>query len=57
MEKVFPYLVRKKQKEGQEIRRVAQFCWNIVAEDCNQPFFASGLKLIPLPVNHSELCH
>ncbi|XP_027915613.1 putative hydrolase C777.06c isoform X3 [Vigna unguiculata] len=54
MEKVFPYLVRKKQKEGQEIRRVAQFCWNIVAEDCNQPFFASGLKLIPLPVMHGE---
>ncbi|XP_061338490.1 putative hydrolase C777.06c isoform X2 [Gastrolobium bilobum] len=54
MEKKFPYLVQKKHKEGQEIRRVAQFCWNVIADDCNQPFFASGLKLIPLPVMHGE---
>ncbi|TKY71924.1 hydrolase [Spatholobus suberectus] len=47
----FPYLVRKKRKEGEEIRRVAQIDWNIIADDCNQPFFASGLKFTPLPVN------
>ncbi|RZC12420.1 putative hydrolase [Glycine soja] len=54
MEKVFPYLVQKKHKEGQEIRRVAQCCWNIIADDCNLPFSASGLKFIPLPVMHGE---
>ncbi|KAL1366594.1 putative hydrolase C777.06c isoform X2 [Arachis ipaensis] len=54
LETKFPYLVNKKLKEGQEIRRVAQFSWNIIAEDCNQPFFASGLKLTPLPVMHGE---
>ncbi|XP_061370044.1 putative hydrolase C777.06c [Gastrolobium bilobum] len=50
----FPYLVQKKRKEGQEIRRVAQIAWNIIADDCNRPFFASGLKFIPLPVMHGE---
>ncbi|KAK7319104.1 hypothetical protein RJT34_03817 [Clitoria ternatea] len=54
MEKRFSYLVQKEHKEGQEIRRVAQFRWNIIADDCNHPFFASGLKLIPLPVMHGE---
>ncbi|KAL2343412.1 hypothetical protein Fmac_004697 [Flemingia macrophylla] len=54
MERVFPYLVQKKHREGQEIRRVAQFSWNVIADDCNQPFSASGLKLIPLPVMHGE---
>ncbi|KAL1328529.1 hypothetical protein AAHE18_13G379200 [Arachis hypogaea] len=54
LETKLPYLVKKKLKEGQEIRRVAQFSWNIIAEDCNQPFFASGLKLTPLPVMHGE---
>ncbi|XLU78148.1 hypothetical protein S245_001569, partial [Arachis hypogaea] len=49
-----PYLVKKKLKEWQEIRRVAQFSWNIIVEDCNQPFSASGLKLTPLPVMHGE---
>ncbi|KAK7303062.1 hypothetical protein RJT34_13961 [Clitoria ternatea] len=50
----FPYLVQKKHKEGQEIRRVAQMAWNIIVDDCNQPFFASGLKFTPLPVMHGE---
>ncbi|KAG5001030.1 hypothetical protein JHK87_022102 [Glycine soja] len=54
VEKRFPYLVKKKHKEGQEMRRVAQLCWNIIADDCNGPFFASGLKLIRLPVMHGE---
>jgi len=30
---------------------VAQIDWNIIADDCNQPFSASGLKFTPLPVN------
>lgn len=47
----FPYLVQKKLKEGQEIRRVAQMDWKIIGDDCKQPFYASGLKFIPLPVN------
>ncbi|KAG4948609.1 hypothetical protein JHK85_042459 [Glycine max] len=50
----FPYLVQKKRKEGAEIRRVAQIDWNIIADDCNQQFFASGLKFTPLPVMHGE---
>lgn len=52
----FPYLVQKKRKEGAEIRRVAQIDWNIIADDCNQQFFASGLKFTPLPVNCHNLC-
>jgi hypothetical protein len=52
----FPYLVQKKRKEGSEIRRVAQIAWNIIKDDCNQPFFASGLKFTPLPVNFHHLC-
>ncbi|XP_027085920.1 putative hydrolase C777.06c [Coffea arabica] len=50
----FPYLVNKKLKPGQEIRRVAQFDWKIIEEDCEKPFVASGLKIIPLPVMHGE---
>jgi len=52
----FPYLVRKKLKEGEEVRRVAQIDWNIINDDCNQPFSASGLKFTPLPVNFQDLC-
>ncbi|CAL0308997.1 unnamed protein product [Lupinus luteus] len=54
MKEKFPYLVEKKRKEGQEIRWVAQMAWNIIADDFNQPFFASGLKFTPLPVMHGE---
>ncbi|KAJ0018484.1 hypothetical protein Pint_10964 [Pistacia integerrima] len=50
----FPYLVRKKLKEGQEIRRVAQVDWKIIEEQCDKPFVASGLKFFPLPVMHGE---
>ena len=53
IEEKFPYLVQKQRKEGQEIRRVAQMAWNIITDDCNQPFFASGLKFTPLPVNYT----
>ncbi|KAJ1392432.1 Ribonuclease Z/Hydroxyacylglutathione hydrolase-like [Sesbania bispinosa] len=56
LEKKFLIWFRKNSK-GQEIRRVAQFGWSIIADDCNQPFFASGLKLTPLPVNHHKPCH
>ncbi|CAN1302385.1 Putative hydrolase C777.06c [Linum perenne] len=45
----FPYLVQKKLKEGQEIRRVAQLDWTIIEEDCQKPFVASGLQIFPLP--------
>ncbi|KAL5773964.1 hypothetical protein ACOSP7_011521 [Xanthoceras sorbifolium] len=50
----FPYLVQKKLKEGQEVRRVAQIDWKIIEEQHDKPFVASGLKFIPLPVMHGE---
>lgn len=50
----FPYLVQKKLKEGQEVRRVAQLGWRIIENDCKQPFVASGLEVVPLPVMHGE---
>lgn len=46
----FPYLVTKKLKEGQEVRRVAQLDWRIIEENCETPFVASGLQFVPLPV-------
>ncbi|WCJ39063.1 Metallo-hydrolase/oxidoreductase superfamily protein [Euphorbia peplus] len=50
----FPYLMNKKLKEGQEVRRVAQLDWQIIEEDCERPFVASGVKFVPLPVMHGE---
>lgn len=50
----FPYLVQKKLKEGQEVRRVAQLEWKIIEGNYEKPFVASGLKFIPLPVIHGE---
>lgn len=50
----FPYLVQKKLKEGQEIRRVSQLDWQIIDHDCEKPFVASGLEFVPLPVMHGE---
>lgn len=50
----FPYLVRKKRKEGQEVRRVAQLDWKIIEENCEKSFVASGLQFFPLPVMHGE---
>lgn len=50
----FPYLVQKKFKEGQEVRRVAQLDWKIIEENCEKPFVASGLQFIPLPVSYSK---
>ncbi|XP_048593860.1 putative hydrolase C777.06c isoform X1 [Brassica napus] len=50
----FPYLVQKKLKEGQEVRRVAQLDWRVIEEDCEKPFVASGLLFTPLPVMHGE---
>ncbi|KAK4778765.1 hypothetical protein SAY86_006293 [Trapa natans] len=50
----FPYLIKKKLKEGQEVRRVAQFDWKIIEVSCEKPFVASGLQFIPLPVMHGE---
>ncbi|XP_062012682.1 putative hydrolase C777.06c [Rosa rugosa] len=50
----FPYLVQKKLKEGQEVRRVAQLDWKIIEDHCEKPFVASGLQFVPLPVMHGE---
>ncbi|GMH01462.1 hypothetical protein Nepgr_003301 [Nepenthes gracilis] len=50
----FPYLVQRKLKEGQEIRRVAQFDWKIIESHCEKPFVVSGLQFVPLPVMHGE---
>lgn len=47
----FPYLVQKKLKEGQEIRRVAQLDWRIIESSCDKPFIASDLQFVPLPVS------
>lgn len=47
----FPYLVQKKLKAGQEVRRVAQLDWQIIENDCTKPFVASGLEFVPLPVS------
>ncbi|KAI0492459.1 hypothetical protein KFK09_026732 [Dendrobium nobile] len=49
----FPYLVKKKLKEGEEVRRVAQLDWRIIESDC-APFISSGLQFVPLPVMHGE---
>ncbi|KAL0914435.1 hypothetical protein M5K25_014781 [Dendrobium thyrsiflorum] len=50
----FPYLVKKKMKEGEEVRRVAQLDWRIIESDCAKPFISSGLEFVPLPVMHGE---
>lgn len=50
----FPYLVQKKLREGQEVRRVAQLDWRIIESDCEKSFVASGLQFVPLPVMHGE---
>ncbi|WCJ20726.1 Metallo-hydrolase/oxidoreductase superfamily protein [Euphorbia peplus] len=51
----FPYLIKKKLREGQEVRRVAKLDWKIVKEDCHHhPFVASGVEFVPLPVMHGE---
>ncbi|CAK9327620.1 unnamed protein product [Citrullus colocynthis] len=50
----FPYLVQKKLKEGQEVRRVAQLDWQIIEDHYEKPFVASGLRFTPLPVMHGE---
>ncbi|RXH98930.1 hypothetical protein DVH24_011255 [Malus domestica] len=50
----FPYLVKKKLAEGQEVRRVAQLDWRIIEESIETPFLASGLQFVPLPVMHGE---
>ncbi|XP_071739558.1 putative hydrolase C777.06c [Rutidosis leptorrhynchoides] len=50
----FPYLVQRKLKAGQEVRRVTQLDWKIIENDCKCPFVASGLEIVPLPVMHGE---
>ena len=43
-------MVKKKLKEGEEIRRVAQLDWKIIESDIQKPFITSGLEFVPLPV-------
>lgn len=50
----FPYLVPKELKEGQELRRVAQFDWRKIESSCEIPFNVAGLQFTPLPVMHGE---
>ncbi|KAL1560473.1 putative hydrolase isoform X2 [Salvia divinorum] len=50
----FPYLVQKKLKPGQEVRRVTQLNWKTIESDLTKPFMASGLQFVPLPVMHGE---
>ncbi|WCJ20520.1 Metallo-hydrolase/oxidoreductase superfamily protein [Euphorbia peplus] len=50
----FPYLIKKKLREGQEVSRVAQLDWKLVKEDCHHPFVASGVEFVPLLVMHGE---
>ncbi|XP_020093153.1 putative hydrolase C777.06c isoform X2 [Ananas comosus] len=50
----FPYLIKKKLKEGEEVRRVAQLDWRIIESHCEKPFTSSGLEFVPLPVIHGE---
>ncbi|MQL81707.1 hypothetical protein Taro_014171, partial [Colocasia esculenta] len=50
----FPYLVPRKLREGEEVRRVAQLDWRIIESDHKKPFTASGLQFVPLPVMHGE---
>uniref|UniRef100_A0A0D9Y1G4 Metallo-beta-lactamase domain-containing protein n=2 Tax=Leersia perrieri TaxID=77586 RepID=A0A0D9Y1G4_9ORYZ len=50
----FPYLVRKKLKDGEEVRRVAQLDWRVIESDLQKPFVTSGLEFVPLPVIHGE---
>lgn len=38
-------------KEGQEVRRVAQFDWRVIEPSCNVTFEAAGLTFTPLPVS------
>ncbi|XP_015582240.2 putative hydrolase C777.06c isoform X1 [Ricinus communis] len=50
----FPYLTKKRLREGEKKKRVAQLDWMIIEEDCQRPFVASGLQFVPLPVMHGK---
>lgn len=51
----FPYLASKKRKEGEELRRVAQFDWRVIERSVDTRFEAAGLTFTPLPVFDSSL--
>lgn len=42
--------MKKKLKEGEELRRVSQLDWKIIESDPEKTFMASGLVFVPLPV-------
>uniref|UniRef100_A0A0D9VWS7 Metallo-beta-lactamase domain-containing protein n=1 Tax=Leersia perrieri TaxID=77586 RepID=A0A0D9VWS7_9ORYZ len=48
----FPYLVKHKVDEGDEISQVAHLDWRIIEDDIDKPFVSSGLEFVPLPVMH-----
>lgn len=50
----FPYLIPKRFKEGEEVRRVAQLDWKVIESLIDKPFISSGLEFVPLPVMHGE---
>ncbi|XP_062184366.1 putative hydrolase C777.06c [Phragmites australis] len=50
----FPYLVERKQEDGDEDARGALLDWKIIEDDVNKPFTSSGLQFVPLPVMHGE---
>ena len=47
-------MVKKKLKEGEDVRRVAQLDWRIIESDLQIPFTTSGLEFVPLPVISSS---
>ncbi|KAM0821480.1 hypothetical protein ACQ4PT_072179 [Festuca glaucescens] len=50
----FPYLVKQKMEEGNEMARMSQLAWKIIECDVEKPFVSSGLEFVPLPVMHGE---
>ncbi|KAG8062851.1 hypothetical protein GUJ93_ZPchr0003g18172 [Zizania palustris] len=50
----FPYLMKNKREEGDEVSEVAQLDWRIIEGDIGKPFVSSGLEFVPLPVMHGR---